>query len=143
MKRQFAIFILFFTFAITGCNDDFNDYGYVSFYVDPDSTEYYNLNLGTRQWEYFTGGYRGVIVVRNSYSDFMAYERSCTAEDCHGRLEVDEITNSIILCPKCGSQFLCYNGSPLEGSTARRMLFSYCTFYDGTHLWVNNCNGDF
>jgi nitrite reductase/ring-hydroxylating ferredoxin subunit len=100
---------------------------------------YSNLNLGARGWEYFEGGYRGVVVFRNSAEEFRAYERSCTLEDCHGRLEVDEASNVTIHGPKCGSNFLGYDGSPLSGSKAKRMLYSYCTFYDGERLWVNNC----
>jgi nitrite reductase/ring-hydroxylating ferredoxin subunit len=142
MKLKAAI-IFFFCFVVAGCNNDFTDYGYVNFYIEPDSTEYYNLNLGTRQWEYFEGGYRGIIIVRNSYEEFKVYERSCTAKDCHGRLEVNENNNVIIFCPNCNSQFLCYDGSPLSGSKAKRFLYAYCSFFDGTYLWVNNCKGDF
>ncbi|MDR1848401.1 MAG: hypothetical protein LBR17_09860 [Bacteroidales bacterium] len=139
MKRYLNI-LLFSVFVMVSCNDDFTDYGYVNFYIEPDSTTYYNLNLGSRGWEYFEGGYRGVVVFRNSWSDFMAYERSCTAEDCHGKLEVDTTNNVIIKCPKCNSQFLGYDGSPLAGSKAGRFLFAYCTFFDGERLWVSSCN---
>jgi nitrite reductase/ring-hydroxylating ferredoxin subunit len=136
MKRLLTIALIF---AFVGCSDDFTDYGYVNFYVEPDSTLEFNLNLGARGWEYFEGGYRGVVVFRNSAEEFRAYERSCTLEGCHGRLKVDETTNVIVHCPNCSSDFLSYDGSPLSGSKAKRMLYGYCTFYDGERLWVNNC----
>ncbi|MDR1005692.1 MAG: hypothetical protein LBL74_02350 [Bacteroidales bacterium] len=138
MKRLLLTFA-FTILAFVGCKDDFEDFGYVNFYVEPDSTMYANLNLGSRGWEYFEGGYRGVIVCRNNYDNFKAYERSCTLDGCHGRLEVDETDNVTIVCSKCGAGYLSYDGSPLSGSGAKRFLYMYCTVYDGQRLWVSNC----
>ncbi|MDR1725645.1 MAG: hypothetical protein LBR28_04570 [Bacteroidales bacterium] len=136
-KRLAVYFILLF--AAVGCQEDFTDYGYVNFYIEPDSLMYSNLNIGNRGWEYMQGGYRGVVIFRKSAMTFAAYERSCTGKDCHGLLEVDTTNNVLIHCTKCGSDFLYVDGSPLEGSPAKRMLYSYCTFFDGEKLWVNNC----
>lgn len=137
--------LAFILFALTSavfcsCGDEYPDYAYVNFYIDPESAEYYNLNYGGRGWEYFEGGARGVVVFRKSWDEFIAFERSCVAKDCHGRLEVDTTNDVLILCPKCGSKYLYYDGSPLEGSKANRLLYTYCSYFDGLYLWVNNCN---
>ncbi|MCQ2327290.1 MAG: hypothetical protein MJZ71_06965 [Bacteroidales bacterium] len=135
------LFTLFSCLLLNSCNDEFDEWGYVNFYIDPNGTEYYNLNIGSRCWEYFYGGNRGVIVFRTSYYDFAAYERTCTVKDCHGRVEVDEETNLTITCPDCGAQYLCVDGSPLAvpGNKAKRALFSYCAYFDGLNLYVYNC----
>ncbi|MBQ7984299.1 MAG: hypothetical protein IJ250_01525 [Bacteroidales bacterium] len=132
--------LLLMLLGFTGCNDDFDEWGYVNFYIEPDSTEYYNLNISNRKWEYMHGGNRGIIIVRNSYYEFMAYERSCVLKNCKGVLEADTTNNVLIFCPQCQSQWLAVDGSPLDGSKAKRMLYAYCTYYDGWKLYVNNCN---
>lgn len=142
-NKVFAIlFILSTIFFFTSCNDDFDEWGYVNFYIDPNSTEYYNLNVGSRGWEYFYGGNRGVIIFRQSYYDFVAYERTCVVKDCKGRVEVDESTHLTIFCPKCNAQYISVDGSPLavKGNKAKRALFSYCAHYDGAKLFIYNCN---
>lgn len=139
MKRRVIFFLVLICLGIEACDDDFDQWGYVNMYIEPDTTEYYNLNIGNRGWEYLQGGNRGVIVYRHSYQEFHCYERSCTLSGCNGRLEVDEQTNALIICPQCGSRFLCVDGSPLTGSKAKRMLYEYCSAYDGWRLYVHNC----
>jgi nitrite reductase/ring-hydroxylating ferredoxin subunit len=140
MKRRLIILFSILIISFTACKDDSFDYGYVNFYINPESTEYFNLNYGNRGWEYFEGGMRGVVVFRINYGEFVCYERSCTAKDCHGRLDVDEVSNSLLICQKCNSSFLFIDGSPTNNSQAKRSLYSYCCYFDGTNLWVNNCN---
>ena len=136
MKKYLCILVLVVT--ALSCNDDFDEWGYVNFYIEPDTTEYYNLNDGSRGWEYMEGGNRGVIIFRNSHYEFMAYERSCVTKGCKGRLEV-EADNILIYCPQCHGEWLGVDGSPLEGSVSVRMLYAYCSYYDGFRLYVRNC----
>lgn len=140
MRKIFVFLIGVCTFLLSSCEDDYPDYAYVNFYIEPESAEYFNLNYGNRGWEYFEGGARGVVVFRKNWDEFIAFERTCVAKDCHGQLSVDETNDVLLFCPKCGSQYICFDGSPLEGSKARRLLYTYCTFFDGLYLWVNNCN---
>lgn len=137
MKKIIAIVII--VLGLSSCNEDRFDFGYVNFHIDPESTEYFNLNYGNRGWEYFEGGMRGVVIFRYSFYEFVAYERSCTAKDCNGRLEVDESSNMIIICPICDSKFIYIDGSPTNDSKAKRLLYRYCTYYDSNKLWVYNC----
>ena len=140
MKRLGFLLLCLVAVAFSSCSDEYPDYAYVNFYIDPESSEYYNLNYGHRGWEYFEGGARGVVVFRKRRDEFIAFERTCVAKNCHGRLQVDETNNVLLYCPKCGSQYIYYDGSPLEGSAAKRLLYTYCTYFDGLYLWVNNCN---
>ena len=140
MKKGFFILFTFIAISFVSCKEEPFDYGYVNFSVDPESTEYFNLNSGSRGWEYFEGGMRGVVVFRLNYGEYVCYERTCTAKNCHERLEVDEITNVLLVCPNCHSSFIFYDGSPTSGSQAKRNLYSYCTYFDGIDLLVYNCN---
>lgn len=140
MKKTFLLLLSLIAISFVGCKEEPYDYGYVNFYIDPESTEYFNLNTGNRGWEYFEGGMRGVVVFRVLYGEYVCYERSCSNTDCHGRLEVDTTTNMLINCPKCHSNFIYTDGSPTSGSEAKRSLYSYCTHFDGLYLWVYNCN---
>ena len=140
MKKSLFILFSFLIIPFVSCKEDAYDYGYVNFYIDPESTEYYNLNYGNRGWEYFEGGMRGVVVFRINWSQFICFERTCTAEGCHGQLEVDSTSNALLVCPKCGSKFIYIDGSPTTGSKAKRSLYSYCNYYDGNYLWIYNCN---
>ncbi|MBR5254873.1 MAG: hypothetical protein IKV46_07555 [Bacteroidales bacterium] len=140
MKKHVSIILSLIctSFLLTSCEEPF-DYGYVNFYIEPDSAEYFNLNYGNRGWEYFEGGYRGVVIFRKSWDEFITFERSCVGKDCNGRLYVDTTNNVLLHCPECHSQYIYYDGSPVEGSYSKRLLYSYCSFFDGTYLWVSNC----
>ena len=102
MKRLGFLLLCMVAVAFSSCSDEYPDYAYVNFYIDPESSEYYNLNYGHRGWEYFEGGARGVVVFRKSWDEFIAFERTCVAKNCHGRLQVDETNNVLLYCPKCG-----------------------------------------
>lgn len=139
MKHKWAIFLLGLFIGFSSCDDEPFDYGYVNFIVQPDDVRYFNLNMGNRGWEYFVGGYSGVVVFRRSAFEFIAFERSCALPDCHGITEVDETNNVLLVCPKCHSKYLYVDGTPLEGSAAKRTLYQYCTYFDGVTLSVYNC----
>ena len=85
MKRITLLLFSLSLMLFTSCEEEYPDYAYVNFYIDPDSAEYYNLNYGNRGWEYFEGGARGVVIFRNSWDEFIAFERTCVAKNCHGR----------------------------------------------------------
>ncbi|MDR0971900.1 MAG: hypothetical protein LBM25_05920 [Bacteroidales bacterium] len=140
MNRKIVLAFLTLIFIFSSCDDFVYDYGYVNFAINPESTEYYNLNTGNRGWEYFEGGLRGVVVFRINYGEYIAFERSCTEDNCHGRLDVDETSNMLLVCNKCNSQFIYVDGSPTSNSKAKRSLYQYCTHFDGTDLMVYNCN---
>lgn len=139
MKHRLCICIFGILLLFSSCKEERFDYGYVNFVVQPDDVRYFNLNSGNRGWEYFVGGYRGVVVFRRNVFEFIAFERSCVLPHCGGLLTVDETNNVLLLCPKCNSKYLYVDGTPLEGSAAKRTLYQYCTHFDGATLSVYNC----
>jgi len=44
----------------------------VNFYINPNSTEYLELNA-PGGWIYVTGGYRGILIYRLSLTEFLAF----------------------------------------------------------------------
>lgn len=109
----------------------------VSFVINPNSTEYIELN-GTGGWVYLTGGYRGIIVYKKSDYEFMAYERACPYdwELTDARIDV-EATWLTTTCPSCKSRYILTDGTPIEGPT-HYALKQYQTQYDGTLLYISN-----
>ena len=63
--------------------------------IDPNSALYPGLN-NCDGYEYLVGGYNGIVVIRTSWNDFVAYERSCPLD-------------SAILDVPEGSEIWCWN----------------------------------
>jgi nitrite reductase/ring-hydroxylating ferredoxin subunit len=138
---QILIYGLILSLAITGCSKEEkrNEIPVVgvSFVIDPNSTEYLELN-GVGGWVTLTGGYRGIIVYRKSISEFMAFERACPYdwELTEARVEVDA-SGLTATCPSCQSKFILIDGTPYEGPT-HYPLKEYQTQFDGTLLYISN-----
>ena len=107
-----------------------------NFTIEPNSAYYSGLN-NVGGYMYFTGGHRGVVVVRTAYDQFVAYERTCPA-DSTSRVEIsEEFGSSVLECPDCHSCFSVYaDGVPLDGSATPCPLYQYSTSYSGGQLWV-------
>ena len=133
--------VLIVVLVIAGCSKEEQEneipFVPVSFTIDPNSTEYLELN-GVGGWVNLTGGYRGIIVYRKSTYEFMAYERGCPYdwEKTDARVEV-EASGMTAVCPSCNSKFILMDGTPYEGPT-HYPLKQYQTQYDGNLLFVFN-----
>ena len=105
--------------------------------IDPNSPIYAGIN-NCDGYEYLVGGYQGIVVVRTSWNDFAAYERTCPADS--GRLEMASGYGNIILeCPICHSQYNTFDdGAPLSTSHTYCYLYKYGTHYDGRILYISN-----
>lgn len=135
MKKTFAI-LLFACLALCSCKkDEEAPLAYVNFSINPDSPAYSGLNT-VGGYEYLTGGYCGVVVFRTSWTDFVAFERGCPIDNNTG-VEVDTDNSVIMFCPKCGSQFVYTDGTPIQGP-ARSPLRQYNAVYSGGMLHVYN-----
>jgi nitrite reductase/ring-hydroxylating ferredoxin subunit len=138
--RNFS-YSLVLLIAITGCSkeDTKNEIPVVavSFVVDPNSTQYLELN-GVGGWVTVTGGYRGIIIYRKSISEFMAYERACPYdwEKTDARVDV-EASGLTAVCPSCKSKFILIDGTPFEGPS-HYPLKQYQTQFDGNLLYISN-----
>lgn len=81
-------------------------------------------------------GYRGIMVTRVSYSEFVAFEATCPG-GCDVRLEADPSWgNSVLVCPTCSSRFNALDGSALDGSSTPCPLYQYGTAFDGRLLSI-------
>jgi len=85
---------------------------YVNFFIDPNSTEYLELNA-PGGWVYVTGGYRGILIYRLTVTEFLAFERTCPydPEAPAARIET-EPSGVTVRCPVCNSKYIMLDGSP-------------------------------
>ncbi|MCX6287057.1 MAG: hypothetical protein NTY96_08080 [Bacteroidetes bacterium] len=135
-----ALFLLVFLFS---CSKKSNEqqpeipYVVVNFVINPNSTQYIELNhIGG--YVPVTGGYKGILIYRKTETEFMAFERACaydpTADSAQVRMDASGIT---CYCPKCKSKYIILDGSPYEGPS-HWALKQYRTNYDGSYLYVMN-----
>lgn len=136
--RKILIPLLFSLLVITSCKNDENEdlipYVTVNFTVYPNTIDF--IPIG--QYEYFTGGYKGIIIYRPQEDEFMAYERACPYDPLTegARVTVDG-SGLIAIDTVCGSQFTLLDGSPIEGPS-KIALKQYRTSYNGDALYVYN-----
>lgn len=112
-------------------------YVYVNFSLNPNGTQYINLNA-VNGWETVTGGYNGILIFRKSINEFMAFERACPYHPTETGAQVRVDTSGITCyCPVCNSKYIMYDGTPYEG-VSRYPLKQYATVYDGYLLHISN-----
>ncbi len=112
-------------------------YVYVNFTLNPNSTQYINLNA-VNGWETVTGGYNGILIFRKSVNEFVAFERACPYHPTAAGAQVRADTSGITCyCPVCNSKYIMYDGTPYEG-VSRYPLKQYTTVYDGYLLNISN-----
>lgn len=142
--RFFIIFFLFATALLTlfpSCKKEEQapeiPYVYVGFSLNPNGTQYINLNR-VNGWETVYGGYNGILIFRKSLNEFVAFERACPydplTEGAQVRVDESDITCS---CPVCGSRFILTDGTPFEGPS-HFPLKQYTAIYDGSMLYISN-----
>lgn len=114
-------------------------YVYVNIYLDPNSTQYLNLNaIGGHEYLTADPPSRGIIVYRLSQYEFLAYERICPydPEASCARIQV-EVSGSTAIDSCCMSRFILLDGSPFSGPSTLSMK-QYRTYYDGDLLHIYN-----
>ena len=136
MKKRISLIVLFAFVILYACRkDDEAPLAYVNFSIDPDSPAYSDLN-SVGGYVYLTGGYCGVVVFRTSWTEFVAYERGCPIDNATA-VEVDPSNSVILFCPKCNSQFVYTDGTPIQGP-AKSPLRQYNAVYTGGILYISN-----
>lgn len=132
---QFALSLLFVLFGAS-CSKNDNPIPLVP--VD------FTINVGPLielnnpgDWAYFFGGYRGIIIVRTSEFDFMAFDQACPVHP-HDSCAWVRVSGPFIAYDECcGSKFLLTDGSPIAGPS-RYPLLQYRTYYNPPFLRVTN-----
>lgn len=104
------------------------------FSIDLTLPSYQDLN-GVGGWAYVNGGIRGIVVYRQSYEVFVAWERMSPEDpnnSCGTPLTADS-SNFLILNDACsGAKFSMYDGSPISGSEWG--LRKYQTVWNGSNV---------
>lgn len=110
--------------------------GLTNFKIEPNAAYYSGLN-NVGGYMYLTGGHRGVVVVRQAYDQFVAYERTCPADSTSAVKVSDEWGSAILECPQCKTRFIVdADGMPMDGGATSCPLYQYSTSYSGGVLWV-------
>ncbi|MBL7904646.1 MAG: Rieske (2Fe-2S) protein [Bacteroidales bacterium] len=135
--RLFSI-LLMLPLLLVSCGDEEDEslipYVYVNFTIYPNTLDY----IADGSYVYVTGGYKGIIIYRNTHDEFIAYERACPHDPLVAGARVEVESSGIIAsCPVCGSRFILTDGSPIQGP-ASVSLKQYRTRYDGYSLIVSN-----
>jgi nitrite reductase/ring-hydroxylating ferredoxin subunit len=118
--------------SINSCtkNQNIVPYVYVDQYINISLPLYSSLN-SIGGWTYIDDvGSRGIIIYRQSYDQFSAYDRHCTfnADNPCGRATVDS-TNSYVECACDSSRYQLFDGLVIQGP-ASYSLKNYQTSFD-------------
>ena len=137
-----ALLILgFFSISVISCKKEAQPteipYVYVNFSLNPNSTQYIQLN-SVNGWETVYGGYNGILIFRKSMDEFVAFERACPFDPTTAGAQVKADKSGITCyCPICGSKYIMNDGTPYAGPS-HYPLKQYTTMYDGTTLYISN-----
>jgi len=140
-----GIWLFLILLPLISCKDDSDgdqvDVGYVNITINPNSTQYLELNT-VGGWLYLTASApsRGIIVYRMTQDQFNAFDRTppSNANDCCNK---SGCTRLIVDYPYVTDTCVSYNYLILDGSPlapATKMLIQYRTFYDGNLLQITN-----
>ena len=130
MLRFFTL-VSFTMLLLCNCtkNQNIVPYVHVDQVINISLPSYSSLNT-IGGWKYISGGSQGIIIYRQSYDQFSAYDRHCTynADNPCGQASVDS-TNSFVECSCDGSQYQLYDGLVIQGP-ATYSLKNYRTNFD-------------
>ncbi|MCX6276886.1 MAG: hypothetical protein NT004_02165 [Bacteroidetes bacterium] len=138
---NFLIFLIAMVIISASCKKEENQteipFVNVNFSINPNSTQYINLNA-VNGWETVSGGYNGILIFRKSINEFAAFERACPYDPLvqGAQVRVDD-SGITCFCPVCNSKYIMVDGTPYEGPS-RYPLKQYTTIYDGSILYITN-----
>ena len=112
---------------------------YVQVYVDLDLyAELGSVGIGTTV-VIPNEGYRGIVLYREEYQLFHAYDMTCTEYPEHDQAIVrDTIFDGVYTCPQCDSKFVIINGAYPDSGPAEFPLVEYRTSIQGNLLLITN-----
>ena len=135
------LLICFCIILLNSCtkNQNIVPYVYVDQYINISLPSYSSLN-SIGGWVYITGGSKGIIIYRQSYDQFSAYDRHCTfnADNSCGKAIVDS-TNSYVECPCDSSRYQLFDGLVIQGP-ASYSLKNYQTSFNVTSNQIHIFN---
>ncbi|MFD2513092.1 hypothetical protein ACFSRY_04390 [Pontibacter locisalis] len=138
MSRIWPLLVLLF--LVSACKDTFNGPAIpevpVSEQINVSSLQYPALRQDGG-YVYLNGGYKGILVVRQSASLYTAFERACPYDPTAAcsQVKVDP-SNLFIVDDCCGSQFNLQGG--VMAGPAVYGLKQYKTSLSGSVLYISN-----
>jgi len=139
-KKFLKILLFFLTFlSLHACkdkNDPIPD-TLVDFYININDPQYSDLQaVGNSIYVY--GGVAGIIIYRESMTDFVALDRCCSFQpENRCAVKVDSANTFLLVCPCCDSEFIINNGS-VNKNPASAPLELYRTSFANDVLHVFN-----
>lgn len=110
---------------------------YVNFMIDIGVGQYTELQL-IGGWIYVTGGYRGIILYRNTLEEIVALDRTSTYKPETMGIQIIVETNNLVAADTVnGMKYLLMDGSVIEGPL-NTPLKRYRTTFSGNSLHVYN-----
>ncbi|EMR02664.1 Rieske (2Fe-2S) protein [Cesiribacter andamanensis] len=140
MNKGLALLLALMAMLFTACDEEEpqGSIPYVPVYIEInlDDLRYQNLNSGG--WVYLEGGIRGIVLIKESDSRYLAFERTCTYQPQEECARVEMHPTGIYLHDEscCGSQFD-RRGQVLKGP-ASQPLRQYATARNGVYLIISN-----
>jgi len=105
----------------------------VDFNIYLNEPSYTSLN-GIGNYVYLTGGYKGIILYRETQDIFIAYDRACSYDPSVSAAIITVDTSGLGLSDHyCGSKFNILDGSVTK-SPASRPLKRYAADFDGMNI---------
>lgn len=108
----------------------------INFSINIESTQFLELNTFP-SYAYFSGGFRGIIIYRDSYDSFYAFDRACPYHPYEQDALVRVLNTPLAIDTLCGSNFLLLDGSVITGPS-RHPLRQYRTFFSYPILQVTS-----
>jgi hypothetical protein len=96
-------------------------------------------DMGVGTTRLIEGGWKGLILYRESDLTFYAYDRTCTLYPDHDEAVVENPDfTGVFECPECGSSYLIINSAEPNSGPARHPLVQYHTSVQGDVLHISN-----
>ncbi len=111
---------------------------YVNLYIYVNTPEFFPLNT-IGGWTYKEGGERGIVIYRNSQTDFVAFDRTCPHDGENNPKAFIKVLNDNITAVDsvCGSKYYVNYGGVIQGPSVYP-LKAYRTSFDGNALHIYN-----
>ena len=96
-------------------------------------------DMGVGTTKLIEGGWKGIILYRESDLTFLAFDRTCTLYPDHDKAVVEDPDfMGVFVCPECGSSYLIINGAEPNSGPARHPLMQYHTSIQNDVLHISN-----
>lgn len=138
--RLFFVVLLFTGAVAPSCESNRNQIiPYVQVHVDLDLfAELGVLGIGSTMVIPYEG-YHGIVLYREDYKLFHAYDMTCTEYPEHDAAVVpDTIFDGVYRCPDCNSRYVIINGAYPDSGPAEFPLVEYRTTVQGNLLLITN-----